>query len=888
MAPNPFSDDISLVNGVCGFPPSALTDSIDADEEVVEGQSGSHWEVLVDCPLKQDVYIYWAPTDFKVQAGDMLGVPFGSQQVSGIALRLVTQLPAGLNSDRVRQITEVIGRGFFPILYWQLLERVAHHYQTPLIRVLRTALPPGLLGRTQRRIRLGSFSQTHHQPSIQKKTNHPEVSIDGQGYPSNTNLTLEADLSTPAQQILALLRSSPSGEYSWRYLQGKVNNGGLGLKQLLQKGWVESFLRPQPQMKPKVKSMVSLAPAPVDPPHLSDRQKEVLEVLKRQGGELEQTQLLQRCHVSATVLKALIQKGYLHLHQQEVFRGEPYPVPIADVPPSLTAQQADALSVIESIEGYGVVLLHGVTGSGKTEIYLRAIATQLNRHRSVIVLVPEIGLTPQLTDRFRARFVHQGVSILLYHSGLSDGERYDAWRQMLNPVGINGGGVIVIGTRSAVFAPLPNLGLIILDEEHDDSFKQDQPTPCYHARTVANWRASLVNCPLILGSATPSLETWLSHTQALTLGRHYLPLPHRIHSRPLPPIEVVDMRQELRQGNRSLFSRRLQTALANLLTTHQQGILFIPRRGHSTCVLCRDCGSALDCPHCDVSLSYHQPHTHSTPVLRCHYCNYGQLQPSRCPSCGSPNLKHFGAGTQRVVEEVKQLFPELRTLRFDSDTTRTKGSHRSLLTRFAHGEVDLLIGTQMITKGIDLPQVTLVAIVAADGLLHQGDFRSSERAYQTLIQVAGRAGRGHEPGRVILQTYNPGHSVIQAVEQYDYENFGQQELQCRSALNYPPYGHLVLLRFGGMDDGLVKEVAEKAAHILHSTADALPYGVLGPAPAFVHRVARVYRWHVLLKVAIDGGTGTMVDFPWNELRAIRDGCPAQVHLTIDVDPLHLG
>jgi primosomal protein N' (replication factor Y) len=521
-------------------------------------------------------------------------------------------------------------------------------------------------------------------------------------------------------------------------------------------------------------------------------------------------------------------------------------------------------------------LLHGVTGSGKTEVYLQAIAPRLAAGQSTLVLVPEIGLTPQLTDRFRRRF---GRRVCVYHSGLSDGERYDTWRQSLQP----NHPLVIVGTRSAVFLPLTNLGLIILDEEHDSSYKQDV-APCYHARTVARWRASLENCPLILGSATPSLDTWvqcsdLSTNSNQALPTLYLSLPERVQARPLPSVQVIDMREELQLGNRSILSQSLQTALQEMKQRGNQGLLFIHRRGHSRFVSCRSCGHVMMCPHCDVSLSYHQPHAHSAMTLRCHYCGYSQGHPQHCPACGSPYLKHFGSGTQRVVNALAETFPDLTCIRFDSDTTRHKGAHRALLTRFAEGQADLLVGTQMLTKGIDLPQVTLVGIIAADGLLYMNDYWASERALQMLIQVAGRAGRGDQPGQVILQTYTPEHPVIEAVTRHDYTNFLITEWEQRQLLQYPPAAQMVLLRLGSPDSRTVQEVASIVAERLKDLLQDTPYTLLGPAPAPIVRVARRYRWHIVLKFPIG------VSLP--DLQGLRLVCPTNVSLTLDVDPLNL-
>ncbi|NJP09076.1 MAG: primosomal protein N' [Leptolyngbyaceae cyanobacterium RU_5_1] len=377
-------------------------------------------------------------------------------------------------------------------------------------------------------------------------------------------------------------------------------------------------------------------------------------------------------------------------------------------------------------------------------------------------------------------------------------------------------------------------------------------------------------------------EQFLDNRQSKILSPPlYLSLPTRIHARPLPTIEVVDLRQELLQGNRSIFSRSLQAALQKLQNTGQQGILFIHRRGHSTFVSCRSCGYVITCPHCDVSLAYHQPHANARPTLRCHYCHYTQVQPDGCPNCHSAYFKHFGSGTQRVSQELAQQFPNLRVLRFDSDTTRTKGSHRSLLTQFAAGEADLLVGTQMLTKGIDLPDVTLVGIVAADGLLHLSDYRASERTFQTLTQVAGRCGRGDRPGRVILQTYSPDHPVIKAVQQQDYETFVQTELQQRQSLNYPPYGRLILLRFSSANPVAVQKAVERVADTL---APLRSQGAeqLGPAPAAILRIASRYRWQILLKLPADAIAPSLQLPSPSELRAL---CPSDVSLTIDVDPL---
>ncbi|GAB4535188.1 MAG: primosomal protein N' [Pleurocapsa sp.] len=817
-------------------------------------------EVLVDCPGVQGLYTYSLPSDLVVRSGDIVSVPFGMQIMGGIVVRLLRSIPTGIEISSIRPIDDVITSGFFLPSYWQLLQRVADHYCTDLMSTIRVALPPGLLGRSQRRIRL-----------------LPEAIPQG----------AEAFCSAIARQILELLQQQKDGNYSVNYLRSQIKGANRGIRELSKRGWVENYLEPPKRAQAKLKTAVTLAQSNVLS-DLTSRQKEIVTILRSHGGELWLSELIDLCKTTKNTINKIAEKGYITLSEREILRKEQGVATAADEPKKLNPSQAAALAIINNQTSYAQILLHGVTGSGKTEVYLQAIAPILERGKSALVLVPEIGLTPQLTDRFRARF---GDRVCVYHSKLSDGERYDTWRQT-----IQGEPQVVIGTRSAIFAPLPNLGLIVLDEEHDSSFKQDRPVPTYHARTVANWRAELENCPLVLGSATPSLESLVAtqegrgqedllnrqstiNNQPSTIN-HYLSLPERIGSRPLPNVEIVDLRQELSRGNRSIFSQSLQNAIADMQERGQQGILFIPRRGHSTFVSCRICGYVMECPHCDVSLSYHYAHQGAAKLLRCHYCNHTSLQPDKCPECSSPYLKFFGSGTQKVTQELVKLFPDLKTIRFDSDTTRQKNAHRNLIDRFVHREADILVGTQMLTKGLDIAGVTLVGIVAADGLLHRSDYRAAERAFQTLTQVAGRAGRGDEPGKVILQTYSPEHPVIEAVKYHDYESFSTAELTSRAELNYPPYGSLILIKLSSIDETEVQETAEALAdlciELLSEYCD-----ILGPAPASVMRVSRRYRWQILLKLT----TANKEGLP--DLNILRSHCPKSVSMTIDVDPINM-
>ncbi|MGB0562232.1 MAG: primosomal protein N' [Spirulinaceae cyanobacterium] len=794
--------------------------------------------VLVDCPGIEDVLTYAIPAHLTVQVGDVVQVPVASRTVGGIVVRAIAELPEPLHSVQMRAIAAVVAPQFLPAAYLHWLAQIADYYCAPLIRVVQTALPTGLLQRSQHRIKL-------------------RAALIPPGW--------EVFCSPAAQALIAYLQQNLQGGYSRKHLQQKIPQFKPALKELQQRDWlIHDYVIPKPPSPQRQQAVTLLRAESAN--GLTARQQEILQCLHHQGGQQWVQDFLQLAKTTKATLERLEAKGCVVITREERLRLGETGIVIADQPKTLTPEQSQAVAQINQVTGSASLLLHGVTGSGKTEVYLQAIAPRLAQGQSALVLVPEIGLTPQLTDRFRARF---GDRVRVYHSELSVGERYDSWRFALT-----GEPQVMIGTRSAVFVPLSNLGLIVLDEEHDPSFKESQRAPTYHARQVAEWRSQQEGCPLVLGSATPALETW---QQAQTAQIQSLSLPERIAQRPLPEVEVVDMRWELQQGNRSMFSEALQRELAGLRDRGDRAILFIPRRGHSTFVQCRSCGFVLECPHCDVSLSYHYSQT--TPLLRCHYCNHVMRQPRLCPSCHSPYLKFFGTGTQQVEQALQQQFPELRVLRFDSDTTRHKGAHRQRLAQFAEGEADVLVGTQMLTKGIDIAQVTLVGILAADGLLKMANYRAGERAFQTLTQVAGRAGRGDRPGRVILQTYDPEHPLIGAIRNHDYLQLCQTTFPERRSGGWPPYQRLVLLRVTGLEESEVEQaadlLAQGARNLLPETCE-----VLAPTPAPILRIKRRYRWQVLLKLPLNE------TLP--ELARLYELCPQSVSLLIDVDPLEVG
>ena len=605
---------------------------------------------------------------------------------------------------------------------------------------------------------------------------------------------------------------------------------------------------------------------------LTAAQSRLLEVLRQSGGAGWQSSLLSAASVGRSVADGLLNRGLLE-REQRPFSGRAAgpSSPGLESPQTLTADQQAAVNAIDQAGAGTQLLLWGVTGAGKTEVYLQAAAQQLQQGNAVLLLTPEIGLIPQLLDRCRRRF---GERVVEYHSGCSDGQRIDSWRRCL----AGEEALLVVGTRSAVFLPLPRLGLIVLDEEHDRSYKQDSPMPCYHAREVAALRAGLSGARLVLGSATPSLETWLA-CQGASPSCQLLRLPQRIGGRPLPPVHVVDMRQELAEGHRRLVSRPLMERLEALPGSGGQAVVLVPRRGYSSFLSCRSCGEVVQCPHCDVALTVHRQRERSW--LRCHWCDHRAEISHRCHACGSTAFKPFGAGTQQVLEHLEQELEGLRLLRFDRDTTRGRDGHRLLLERFAKGEADVLVGTQMLAKGMDLPQVTLAAVLAADGLLHRPDLRAAEECLQLLLQLAGRAGRGERPGQVLVQTYSPEHRVIRHLVDGRYEGFLQEELAERRSAALVPFSRACLLRLAGPSASRTATAAALLAEHIRPQAEAIGWLLIGPAPAPVARVAGNSRWQLLLH----GPAGSALPVPMeSELRALL---PRDVSLAIDPDPLEL-
>ncbi|MBT0986411.1 primosomal protein N' [Enterococcus faecium] len=564
------------------------------------------------------------------------------------------------------------------------------------------------------------------------------------------------------------------------------------------------------------------------------KQKELLLCLSELSQE-EPIAYFKNKGISTAVLNQGKEKGWLEFIESERYR-DPYKDRVFDQTTALELN-AEQKNAVEQIITAGqqqkdqVFLLEGITGSGKTEVYLQAIADVLSENKTAIMLVPEIALTPQMVERFKGRF---GESVAVLHSGLSQGEKYDEWRKIEREEA-----QVVVGARSAIFAPLENIGLIIIDEEHESSYKQDE-TPRYHARDLAIWRSKYHHCPIVLGSATPSLE---SRARAQKGVYQLLQLNHRAKAAAqLPAIEIVDMREEFQNHRTSTFSANLQEKIQNRLDKKEQTVLLLNRRGYSSFVMCRDCGFVLPCPNCDISLTLHM----DTRSMRCHYCGHEEPIPNRCPNCGGNKIRYYGTGTQKVEEELRELYPQARILRMDVDTTRRKGAHEQILQKFGAKEADILLGTQMIAKGLDFPEVTLVGVLNADTSLNLPDFRSSEHTFQLLTQVSGRAGRAEKAGEVVIQTFNPQHYAIELAKKQNYEQFYQQEMHVRHRGGYPPYYFTVKITASHPEEQVA---AKKIFQIANQLKEVLsPQSLLlGPTPSMILRVKNRYYYQLIIK-----------------------------------------
>ena len=804
-------------------------------------------EVAVNSPVgSQGSFSYSIPQGMDLQAGQAVWVPFGPRLLQGIVVELspTPQVPQTKDISAMVEPPLKLAPTQIDLARWLNIK-----YLTPLFEALRPFLPPGF----------------ERQPRVFVQVSVP--------IPNEIPLELE-----PAFEIL-------SQKKKWRLdtAGAALGKDRAHIDKLVKLGLVQRTVELEPvRVRPKTIAYLRLIAAPdeavtakLNLNKKSPKMAEALSVLIGQQEPVSVAEIRRITGCTLIQLKSLEQKGLITRigvpQTRDPLAGRYY-TPQSPLMPT-PGQQAALEAIYASLDKSGeipdesnppVFLLHGVTGSGKTEVYLQALAKTITLGKRGIVLVPEIALTPQTIQRFASRFPGR-VAIL--HSKLSLGEQFDEWRRIEK-----GDFGVVIGSRSAVFAPQPNVGLIVVDEEHEPSYKQDEGPFRYHAREAAIKRAALEGAVVVLGSATPDVETFYLAQE----GRYkLLSLPERYSpygGRSLAPVKIVDMRTELKTGNRSIFSRALSLSLSQVLSRGQQAILFLNRRGTATFVQCRDCGFALRCRRCDIALTYHQ----SEGRLVCHQCNYRQRLPDTCPQCNSSRIKYLGLGTQRVEEEVKLAFPPARVLRWDRDAVKGKQDHETILNSFLNREADILIGTQMIAKGLDMPAVTLVGVIMADTSLHFPDFRAAERTFQLISQVAGRAGRGLEKGEVIVQTYSPENYAIIAGARQDYLPFYEQEIAYRRQYRNPPFTHIARLLYSHTNAARCQKEAERLAGLLRDEKESRGLGaieIIGPTPAFLGRIRGHYRWQIILRGLEPVRLLSGMNLP--------RGC------SIDVDPMNL-
>ncbi|KYD23696.1 primosomal protein N' [Geobacillus sp. B4113_201601] len=792
--------------------------------------------VIVDVPTRQTdrPFDYLIPERWRgvIQPGMRVTVPFGARRLQGF----VVDVKDHSEIESLKAIEEVLD--VVPVLNGELLDLGRHLTETTLcfaISAYQAMLPAAMRAKYEKVLRLAEEERRGELPDE--------------------------------------LKSLVAGrtEVAWN----EVEAAGLwrAAQKAVQQGVLEAVYNVKDKAGKKTVKSAALAVSAEQAEQalhsLPARQKEVVSFLLKRGEAVPIAKLQATLGISSAPLKALVEKGLAVVRDVEVYR-DPYAHRTfqPSEPLALTPAQAQALVKITASVRAGehrTFLLYGVTGSGKTEVYMQAIEEVLRQGKEAIVLVPEISLTPQMVERFKSRF---GPKVAVLHSGLSVGEKYDEWRKIHRKEV-----QLVVGARSAVFAPFENLGMIIIDEEHETSYKQEE-MPRYHARDVAIYRARRHGCPVVLGSATPSLETFARAAKGVY---ELLELPERVADRALPDVHVVDMREELRSGNRSMFSRRLLDELRLRLDRGEQAVLFLNRRGYSTFVMCRSCGYVVRCPHCDISLTYHR----AGERMKCHYCGHEEPLVPRCPSCGGEHLRFFGTGTQKVEEELAKLLPKARVIRMDVDTTGRKGAHEELLSRFAAKEADILLGTQMIAKGLDFPDVTLVGVLAADTMLHLPDFRAAEKTFQLLTQVSGRAGRHELPGQVVIQTYTPDHYSIQLAARHDYRSFYRREMALRKAHGYPPYYYLTLITAAHQEAPAAAKAAEKIAGYLRKqlSNEAI---ILGPVASPLARLHDRYRYQCMIKYKrepnLSAALKAVID------RYQTDAAHGGVTITVDMNP----
>lgn len=778
-------------------------------------------EIAIPLPIFQ-TYTYDVPADLEssIRPGYRVVVPLGSRKMTGYVISIQDESP---RSD-LKPIYDLLDES--PALQPDLLALAAwisNYYICPIGEVIKAMLPAGInlesnvhveLIKTREEAR--NYIRENRVPTQEKILNF-----------------LLGQKKATIQTIRKQIRGSSLSFSITRLIQAGLLSQEVVLSQAQTKPKLETWIRrssaynDQLSLEEEINMLSGSAPA----------QAALLKILVEHR-EISQKNLLQKGGGSSKIIATLVEKGFAEKFQKEVFRSY-YPVSVTSSPEKIIPNEYQKRAIFHLEETiahnmFKTFLIHGVTGSGKTQIYIEAIRQVIDKGKTAIVLVPEIALTPQMVRRFMANFPNQ-VSVL--HSKMSPGERYDSWRRLKQ-----GDFPIAIGPRSAIFAPLKNIGLIVVDEEHEASYKQYDTSPLYHARDVAVYRGKLNQAAVVLGSATPSLESY--HNTKIQ-KYHLIELPQRIDNIPMPAVTIVDMlKQRKRYPGKSvdIFSKELQEKIIEKLQLQQQIILLQNRRGFSTYIKCKDCGFIEECSNCNITLTYHL----TSRTLRCHYCNFTRRAPTACPQCGGIDILFQGIGTQKVEQEIVRLFPEAKVVRMDLDTTTRKFSHDTILREFGAGKYNILLGTQMVAKGLDFQNVTLVGVISADTSLMFPDFRASERTFQLLTQVAGRAGRKNITGEVFIQTYSPDHTSLKFAREHNFKGFFFHEIPVRKELDYPPFGRLVYILFRGED----LEKVQYAAEVFHQYIQHLPDQlgkILGPIPSPLSKIQKKYRWQLIIK-----------------------------------------
>ena len=801
--------------------------------------------VVVDLPVKavDRIFDYEVPFELisRITVGSLVVVPFGPTKQVGY----VFSLSDDSEIEKLAKIEAVLEEHpAFDERMVELCAWLADYYLSMKSEAIKLALPPGQSRKVIQSARILGRSEAE----LTQRQNEVYQALEKLGGDGPVEAIKKA---CGASAVSVVKKLEEAGLIERYYLLDKHK-----VKTATERYAVVTAL---PDRSEEI--LVSLARAP--------KQHRLMEILLARGA-IAVSKLLAEAQASHSSLNALVERGLARIEERQVNRDPEHHFSEEDSDVELTAEQQKALSAIESsLDGAAgdTFLLQGVTGSGKTEVYLRAIKRALDVGRGAIALVPEIALTAQAVARFKARF---GETVAVLHSGLGAGERFDQWR------GIQEGRYrVVVGARSALFAPVRDIGIIIVDEEHEASYKQGR-SPRYNARDVAIKRGELESAVVVLGSATPSLESKYHSEVGLFKP---LFLRSRVEQREFPGIEVVDMREEPYEKPKSSLSRLLKQRLAQTLEAGEKAILFINRRGFSNFVICEECGFVPKCRNCAVSLTFHSINN----SLRCHHCNYATRAPQACPKCKGQKIAFPGSGTQRIETELAGLHPEVPVIRMDADTTSRKGAHQKRLAHFQREKSAILLGTQMIAKGLDFPEITLVGIVNADTSIHLPDFRAAEQTLQILMQVSGRAGRGELPGRVVIQTHVPESYPLLAVLAADYEGFYKTELEFRRELNYPPFSGIIRMVISGNNPEIVVGLTKRAAKIIDSADLGDAATLIGPSPAPLLKVKQEYRWHILLKVFDDSKVKAFLTE--NFQRFVPDKYKNEVSLTIDVDPV---